>query len=140
MLSRCFSALSLGNTQAAERKGGRAWPERPSEVLEAFPEQVHAPNKYHWLEASLLEGAHRSPQSRCCGTAKKSDSTQSLMLDLSQKPLGQTTKGLPGVAVEDQTAAKLSPPHPAFLMGHSLGVMQGPLLCPGALGGWRAWR
>lgn len=40
--------------------------------------------------------------------------------------MGQTTKGLPGDAVEDQMVAKLSPPHTAFLSpeGHILGVTQ----------------
>lgn len=53
-------------------------------------------------------------------------STQSLMLELSQELLGQTTKGLSWDAVEDQMAAKPSPPHTAFLspVDRILGVSQ----------------
>ena len=112
-------------------------------ALGSLPRGVHGQNKYTWLAASLLEEANRSPQTHCSGAVSKIYSTQSLMLDLSQKLLGQTTKGLPGDAVEDQMATKPSPPHTELLSptGCSLGVLQGqpraltgPLLCPGAVG------
>lgn len=40
--------------------------------------------------------------------------------------MGQATKGLPGVAVEDQMVAKLFPPRTAFLSpeSHFLGITQ----------------
>lgn len=114
-------------------------------ALRRLPRGVHEQNKYNRLAASLLEGANRSPQTHCSGAISKIYSTQSLILDLSQKLLGQTARGLRGDAVEDQMATKLSPPHTEFLSptGCSLGVQQGqpraltgPLLCPGAVG-WR---
>lgn len=48
------------------------------------------------------------------------------MLALSQKLSGQTMKGPPWDAAEDQMVARLSPAHPAFLSpaGCILGVLQ----------------
>lgn len=60
-------SCGFGNVLSVERRGGRAWPELPSEILEAFLGGVHGQNKYNWLEANLLEGANRPPQSHCSG-------------------------------------------------------------------------
>lgn len=47
---RLFPAPSFGTARSVEGKGGRAWPELPSEAPEAFPEGF-VYNKYHWPAA-----------------------------------------------------------------------------------------
>lgn len=67
------------------------WPELPSLPLEAFPGEVRVQNKYNWLGAFWTKPAgHPQPtavrqQFSTLVCFLKIYSTQSLMLDLSQK-------------------------------------------------------
>lgn len=137
---RLFSAPSFGTARSIEGKGGRAWPELPSEAPEAFPEGF-VYHKYHWLAAkpSLQKPWPQWPLQ--VGATSNIYSTQSLMLDLSQKRRDKPPKGCPGNAVEDQMEVRLVPtthsiPEPGRLQpGYTAGAVQSTnTVCPGAVG------
>ena len=123
---RLFSAPSFGTARSVEGKGGRAWPELPSEAPEAFPEGF-VYHKYHWLAAK--------PSGRSRGLSGHCKWGQRVTFTA---PKAWCLTWVKGVGTNHQRAARgtqwktrwksgWSPPHTAFLSqaGCSLGILQG---------------